>query len=102
MKSMKQIFEQGKQMARDGIAQNIRQAPHHHKEERICWQAGFLVEEEAMKAEKIAEEKAKAEAPPAVKHVGPAPVEKKPIEKIAAKKKPSMKSKDEQKDSVLS
>lgn len=71
MKTFAKIFEEGKQMLRDGVAQNIRQAPYHHKEERICWQAGLLVAQEELKAEKKADAEAEAKAPPAVKHVGP-------------------------------
>lgn len=85
MKSFDQIFQEGRQMLRDGIAQNIRQAPYHHKEERICWQAGLLVELEELKAEKKAQAKAEAEAPPKVKHVGPAPVEEKPKKPVKKK-----------------
>ncbi len=86
MKSFREMFEEGGQMVRDSVAQNIRQAPYHHKEQRVCWQAGALIALEELAAEAKVAEKAKAEAPKPVKHVGPAPSEMPKAKKPGKKK----------------
>lgn len=60
MKTLKQIFDEGREAALTGKAQSIRQAPYHHKEQRIIWQAGLMLAlEELQSDEKLSEEKPK-------------------------------------------